>query len=466
MKKMNKWQFKTIKITDQAGFSLLEVAVGMIILGLLITPFLHLLKLEQKRKIVERTEGNLSMVDSALSKYAVRTGRYPIPAARNLGATDVNFGQETLFASIAACTGGDETVACRAAGFRDTTADVDAVNDTVLIGDVPFAEIGLPYKFILDGYGRKVTYTVSEHMTDAALAPVEDDWGSIEVIDAAGADHRGTARNVHFALVSHGSNGEGTYALSGGQFRTCAGSGVEVENANCDSDGSFLSNFNDVVDSADSLGNPITRYDRVQSVVLGGAYYDDYMRVRTTVTGDIWTQQIGVNDIFNTNTGNIRIGSYPVGALASPDARVTIMDGNISSQDDPTTINADPATILGNESRVYTNRLCNLRGGDPDYGCLSTTTNTSLILPAPPRDVFSPAVFGGSVLPGNEGLDGGGIKCAEVSPGIYEPMNRIRRADEECGLNRLPATFNYNSPCPSGQYPRGVSAGVIVCEVP
>ncbi|MBL4590126.1 MAG: hypothetical protein JKY11_08625, partial [Alphaproteobacteria bacterium] len=212
---------KLTTINAESGFSLIELAMLLVILGLLLTPFLHFLSLDRHQRIVATTEGNLRIIDSALSKYAVRTGYYPRPAVRNLSRSAVGFGQDVALASVVACTGGGEPLVCRTNGARDTSADADSIVDPVLIGDIPFAEIGVPQKFILDGYSNRITYAVSERMTDTALSPVQDDWGAIEVLDGSGGNHQDTNRNAHYVLVSHGNNGEGTYSSEGGLTNAC-----------------------------------------------------------------------------------------------------------------------------------------------------------------------------------------------------------------------------------------------------
>src|SRR5262245_40435816 len=120
------------RFKDCRGLSLIEVCFGILIAGLLLLPLAKIYDIYRMNEVRSRSDGNIQVIQSALQKYALRNGRYPKPARRNLAPEAVGFGQEYAGA-INNCAGND-TIPCRTAGFN-------ATNAPVLIGDVPYAEL-------------------------------------------------------------------------------------------------------------------------------------------------------------------------------------------------------------------------------------------------------------------------------------------------------------------------------------
>lgn len=396
----------------KAGFTLIEITIGLAVLGLLMLPLIYFYNLHQTRERIAQSDGHLITIQSALQKFAIRNGRYPIPAAYGLGPGAANYGQEHGGA-IAACTAGMNTV-CRTAGFRDLLPP--AGNDPVLIGAVPFAALGLPQKISIDGYGRKITYAISETMT--LTASFQDDRGVIKVVDRSGGNTSGTNNNAHYVVLSHGKDGKGAFTLDGVLVQACTPAGQDL--ANCNNDGSFNNNY-----------DFLPEYVRYAVDPAGAQHFDDYTRFATTTTGDTWTKTANAPDIYNRNTGNIRMG--PGG---TPSARVEVM-GNIKSD------------------ALNTTRLC-LYGG-----CDTPGSITGLAAPAHPPRVFKPEILGGTPNTANAAKAGGGISCGDKA------MTGIGKSDEECNYNKFPPGVNLGPTCPLGQFSRGTdAAGLLICATP
>lgn len=398
-----------------AGFTLIEVAIALIVVGLLITPLIQLYRVVRAQNVVIETDGNMIVIQAALQKFAIRNGHYPLPSAYGLGPDDSGYGAAYAGTPVP-CTAGMDTV-CRTTGARDVVAP--AGNDPVLIGAVPFAALGLPVRYSRDAWGQKITYAVSESMTIAAS--FQDASGVIRIIDRLGGDTGGTSGNAHYALVSHGRNRAGAYTLYGRLAAPCPAAGADT--ANCDNDGVFTNNF-DFIGTA-----PFIEYARLAVDVLGAQYYDDYVRHATTTTGDTWSRTANTPHIHSRNTENIRIGPGAV-----PQFKVQVM-GDARAQ------------------QVDTDRLC-------EYGsCATPGPVAGLAVPAWPPRVFTPAIIGGTPNPLNARLAGGGISCGDMA------MTGIGLADEECGANRFPAGYPLGAPCAPGTAARGTdAAGQLRCE--
>jgi prepilin-type N-terminal cleavage/methylation domain-containing protein len=518
---MNKLRFKTTEVTDQAGFSLLEVAIGLLILGLLLTPFLRQYNIEQKEKRMALTKERLNLVEQALIKYAIREGHYPIPSDPSIGPRTAGFGQSVVLGGIGNCAGNDVDV-CRTVGARplpvdlntdgipdnvDTTgdgridvtgvdlsyvdvlgpdidgdgfpdpdgiADPDGVQDTVLIGSVPFAELQILEKFIADPYGGKITYAVSEYMTDDALVG-QDDSGVIGNFNTrAGLPPDASYTNAHFVLVSHGQDRKGTQSMDGGLIANCGAGHSDDEN--CDNDGVFTQN------AAFDPGSTVS-YKRLQSLVVGANYFDDYLRAPNTLRGGRWAQELGTDALRSNNTGNLLIGTTALTDI--PDSRITIADGDLLVEDlllerlcdfrTTTRVNLPKVAEDGTEMLIDTDfdgfgdtsyqitrvdqcEDIHTSGGPPLSGTIEKEIN-----------VFTPAVIMGTVDPVDYGRPGGGIYCDVTSANgndYSDGMVSIMGADENCGTNFLPA--GYTPPtCIGAQRLRGVNAdGSAFCELP
>ncbi len=162
------------------GFSLIEVAIGLLIIGIIIGPMINEWGVYKKQQEYAVSTGNIATIKTALQKYVLNTGTYPAPADPGLASSNANYGKETsltLAALLLVACAPDKTVVCKATGYRNT--DGTGGNDPVLIGDLPFATIGLPKNYAVDGYGRKFTYAVSGNLTDKYAGAFGDGNGVI-----------------------------------------------------------------------------------------------------------------------------------------------------------------------------------------------------------------------------------------------------------------------------------------------
>lgn len=219
-------------ITNQKGFSLVELAISMIVIGVLLVPALHgySLFLEQEKK--EETNAAVDSVDRALSNYVSLYGRYPCPARPNEVLGNVDYGREATSAPGV----------CEATGGITRVVGANATNGgNVLIGAVPFRALTLPHELAYDGNNNQLTYAVSEALTNDAT--FNNALGEIEILDGAGNptllnDATGETAIAHFAILSHGDNGIGARGREGGASGNCA-AGTALEQENCDDDAVF-----------------------------------------------------------------------------------------------------------------------------------------------------------------------------------------------------------------------------------
>ena len=434
---------KTKNTQGNQGFTLIEIAIALAVLGILLVPILATFDMEVKQQQIKDSRDRPYVLQSALERYVAANGHYPAPATPGTPSTASNYGRSvtTPVASIPTCRLNTPGV-CKAPGARDP-------NQFVLIGDFPFSTLGVPENFNVDGYGNKFTYAITEKMLAKGFSDAD---GEISIIDQRGNTYKyydnsplndppnkedpGTVDNAldtmaHYVIISHGYDGNGGFTREGRLSRTCA-MHLTKDYENCDGDSTFNSNNNFVVKGTDSNGVQLpTEYDRIESRGDNNDYYDDYILFSSTVGGYIWALSIAKADLFNLNTGNIRIGS----SVADYDG-----DGNNDLIPEKGRIE-----VWGNVKTdiVYANRICSTSdiNSCPTLASLLTSGNPTQ------AGVFSPAIFASvpDTPPANTcdtinvgECSGYGIRCIGGTG-----MTGIENADELCRIKKFPVDPAY-----------------------
>jgi type II secretory pathway pseudopilin PulG len=120
---------------SEEGFALLEVALALIIMGIVASFSFPLIKnYTNKNKIMETKQG-AEIVMMSLANYLAQTGALPCPGVVEAG--DAQFGQ-----ARASCT---------------QLAEAQGI--------VPYKTLGIPEKHAKDGFGHFFTYTVTPALT-------------------------------------------------------------------------------------------------------------------------------------------------------------------------------------------------------------------------------------------------------------------------------------------------------------
>ena len=211
------------------GFSLLELSLVLVVIGTItalgITFGVSMVESAQRTA----TNNVLDAIEDALYSFRVANNRLPCPADVTLASTNANYGVE-------ASTGGD----CYSSGAVKANyqylvpkgASTLTPGGTYIVeGGVPTAALGLPNTFQVDGWGRKIVYSVWVPLTGASAFTVygiTQNCGAIKVNDAAG-HNRSIAGD--YALVSFGPDGHGGYNSAGTRYSS--GSTNTDAQANC-----------------------------------------------------------------------------------------------------------------------------------------------------------------------------------------------------------------------------------------
>jgi prepilin-type N-terminal cleavage/methylation domain-containing protein len=241
----------------QRGFTLVEIAVVLIIAGLALGTGLAILGARLEQAKVDNTRVRAEAIRQALVNFASRNYRLPCPAAPGILQGTANYGVER------------ETVA---AGVRTCTVVSGLVNNIggaapagVSRGTVPCMTLGIPEDACVDGWDTRFTYfvansavqlnqinissmqgTMTVHQitppagaaTTLGLAPTGN---QINACSATAGDNSCNALAVA-VVISHGANRAGGFTPGGAVAIPTAGVASAYEIENTDADVAFIQN--------------------------------------------------------------------------------------------------------------------------------------------------------------------------------------------------------------------------------
>lgn len=198
-------------LTFSRGFTLVEMAVVLVIVALLIAGVMIPLSAQQDIRARQEADRTLAEVREALLGYAASNA--PAGTRPYLPCPDTN----------------DDGVEDRSATPGPCSAQE---------GRVPWVTLGLAR---LDPWNNRYRYRVSATFSNSAAGFTLTSAGDIAVC-ADSACATGIASNVPAAILSHGANGAGAFNSAGGTNAAPAGAD-ELENA--DGDATFVTHIHD-----------------------------------------------------------------------------------------------------------------------------------------------------------------------------------------------------------------------------
>lgn len=239
------------------GYTLLELAIVLVIVGVISAGALVALKVQLDSEKVISTTQNMKTIEDALLSYFAHNGYLPCPADLSEATTNATYGTSQYSGAPRACT----TIAGGVYSIADGS-------DAVYMGAVPFKTLGISNDFMFDGWDNKFSYVVQAAFvndnvtnTSCVAAASAADLHTAQYICSRGqASGRlnansldieiwdyNTGRMINndavYVLISHGANGLGAFK------RTADGSGAaadrnalpafsgqtnERDNTNCD----------------------------------------------------------------------------------------------------------------------------------------------------------------------------------------------------------------------------------------
>jgi type II secretory pathway pseudopilin PulG len=253
---------------DESGMTLIDIAIVMMVIGLLLVPAIQTYNTWKFNRQVGTTSSNRLAINKAIADFFFINGVYPCPALPNLGPNDAAYGDSN-------CAG----------------TNIDAVTR---MGAVPWATLNIPASMALDGFKNKFTYAVSRHQTEVAT------WNTTGALLIRGRNSLGASRcenfaiyNIntvaHYIIVSHGASGVGARTAEGALRNAC--SGVTVDGENCDNDNTFV---HDVCVANDNAG---------------AEFYDDLTDYKFSTPSRLWQYAANPNNILVGGASSVGINN-------------------------------------------------------------------------------------------------------------------------------------------------------------
>ena len=222
----------------QSGFTLIEIAIVLVIGGLLLSAILGVVSAQRTNVGIIATKTKGEAIVTALISFVSRNHRLPCPAVANVVPADPGYGIEAPNP-----------------GSCDGTVNFGGVPNTVFRGIVPWMSLGLSDVQGLDGYERRFTYFVRGQETNRTADTLSAMRGNMTIhsgapialgLNPAGNQINSCSNTVGdnscnldavAVIISHGGNGSGAFLASGTQM---AGPPGVLEQENTDNDRNFI----------------------------------------------------------------------------------------------------------------------------------------------------------------------------------------------------------------------------------
>lgn len=181
------------------AFTLLEMAIVLLMVGLMIGMVGQTRQVVQRDRCYEQTKAQLDVIRNAIVDFTVKNNRLPVPAGRALAGTHPFFARETnLPTEISNIT------------------SLPVGTDELLFGALPSASLGLSNEYATDCWGSKFTYVVTRALTTNNVIGGYPDLakgGRLELYQ--GGPTGGTtlvSNQIAWAVISHGADHYGAVA--------------------------------------------------------------------------------------------------------------------------------------------------------------------------------------------------------------------------------------------------------------
>ena len=201
------------------GFTLVEMAIVLVIVGLMVAAFLTPLSAQIDQRRYAETERAMAEIKEAIIGYALVHGHFPCPAKSSIDGTENR--------DLATCAGG------------------------VRVGGLPWSELGVPK---LDGWGHQYRYSVTLAYADSvnkvSLSPMTPRDITIQTRDNIGnIQNVSNINDIPVIIMSMGKNGVWGLADDGAQVADNSASNLD-EDLNGNGNGRTFRNRTFTVNSA------------------------------------------------------------------------------------------------------------------------------------------------------------------------------------------------------------------------
>lgn len=298
-------------IRRNAGFSLVEMAVVLVIAGLILGTVIGAMNVQVTGQRIKQTQERQQVIKEALINYIRQNSRLPCPADITAGLTGANAGEVP-----ADCA----------------TSTIAVSSGAARMGAIPWKTLGLNAESAQDAYGRLFTYIVTDEATTRDRNTISGLRGNLVIISQGAqlnpcptttpCDNLGVA-----VIVSHGPNGHGAFYGAATALPTTNATSEEAENA----DATNLSFYDDPY-TQNGFDDRLTWFkpsDLLQPLIASGAirdyagynnlqferYIAELGRAVTPIAGCFTTTSVpAITDAWGEN---LEVGSLPPSICSS-----------------------------------------------------------------------------------------------------------------------------------------------------
>lgn len=354
----------------ESGYSLIEIAISMMIVGVLLAGGASAYNVYKKDQVITVTSRNVASMTEAINSYRALYGTYPCPAPIDAPRNSPNYGKPDCATATAPGTCSNGICIQRSP---------DPLKGNVRIGALPFRILNIDDEETYDGYGSRLYYAVTENLT--VLATYKETGGGIDLINDSGVSVVNPAASIRYLIFSTGANQAGGYSRDGVEIQPCIPS--QKDGSNCD--------FNQV-DAVFRTARPTT--------VDNNNHFDDIIQPYIKSEPPLWKRT-------ETNPDNIEdLSPQNIGISVQTPGSDLVVSGNVVSRTD--------GSALGN---LLTTRLCSTGGTncfEPKNISGDISTGTPGNGPSGPNPVAGDGMKCDSPYEYMVGIKNAGPDCAPV----------------------------------------------------
>jgi prepilin-type N-terminal cleavage/methylation domain-containing protein len=223
--------YPSLNHSHRRGFTLLELAVVLVVVGLMTGFSLQAIQSTSSNQCYQKTKGQLLDIKNAMENFAGNNNRYPKPAYIRYGSTNPEFGKEAQDPAATDPTVVAYATSVPAASYMGSTGGV-------LTGMLPVVALGLGNAYAADCWGSKFSYSVTNVLTssNATTGYASAATGAISLRSGTIASPTVESTVVAYAVISHGEDKYGAAAMTAADssYTFCtASAATAVERDNC-----------------------------------------------------------------------------------------------------------------------------------------------------------------------------------------------------------------------------------------
>lgn len=240
-----------VRKKTQAGITFFEILLFVLAIGVLLPIIAGMISTKQKIERTQLSQERLNAAQDALTAYFARTDVYPCPAPLNAAPNTARFG---VGVNTDPTAGATQSCAASADGVGVYVANsVRRPDLRVITGALPVRVLGLSDQNIVDGWGKRLVYSVTEFYTIDNPTIKARRQGAISIEDLNDNPSTSNVGNVIHTVMLFNEENRGAYNLQGSLLEPC-GDGGNLADEMC--------NFDSVLKHtiATSTGAPDTAY--------------------------------------------------------------------------------------------------------------------------------------------------------------------------------------------------------------